>query len=175
MTGFRPRIAPTADTPARRPSPGLIILLALSIIGLGWLLVRTPDRDVGREPMRPDSVPPVPVSAPAAGTARRPADLPPPEPYKPDPAGRAILDALKLAPARTASGAPGYVVTKSDAELLAGTPLREGDVLLELDGQKLDPARLERLSDELGDYDDVWVSFERDGKKVGALLELRRR
>lgn len=115
------------------------------------------------------------ASTPTTPGAARIAALPPPDPYRPDPAGKAMLEELTLAPARTASGATGYVVTKADAELLAATPLREGDVILELDGQKLDPARLAKLGEELGEYDDIWVSFERDGKKIETLLELRRR
>ena len=173
MAEFRPRIEVAADaTKPRRPWLWLALPpLALAAIGL---LLFTGDDAPGTAD--PATIRATRADSGAARATRTPlSDLPPPDPYRPDPAGKALLQELELAPAAAKSGGTGYVVTKADAELLAHTPLREGDVLLELDGQKLDPARLERLADELGDYDDVWVSFERDGKKQEMLLELRRR
>lgn len=175
MTEFRPRVAvPTDPLPgrARRALWVAAPLVALAAVGL---LVITSDE-------QPDAADPAAGSAAtrsaSGGSAARDnplATLPPPDPYRPDPAGPALLRELKLEPRRAAGGTTGYVVTPADAELLAATPLREGDVLLEIDGQKLDPARIATLADELGEYDDVWVSFERDGRKQGVLLELRRR
>ena len=175
MTGFRPRVAIPADPPPSRGRRALWIAAPLlALVGAGLLVV------TGAEP--PDAAGPVPGDAatrPMSGGAVAGGDplaaLPPPDPYQPDPAGAALLRELKLEPRRAANGAAGYVVTAADAELLAATPLREGDVLLEIDGQKLDPARIAALADELGGYDDVWVSFERDGRKQEMLLELRRR
>jgi hypothetical protein len=174
MSEFRPHVGtvPKRSAAVRRRFWPWSIAGALGLATAAWLLAPDAARDADDDR---------PLAATRAGSGgasatRSPiADLPPPAPYEPDPAGRAVLDALTLAPAPARSGGTGYVVTKADAELLAHTPLREGDVLLELDGQKLDPARLERLGAELGGYDDVWVSFERDGKKLETLLELRRR
>lgn len=173
MTDFRPQISvPSTSAGSRRGWPWLAggAAVAATVI---LLVLGSPDES-------PDTAGPAltatrAASTPSAPAAARIASLPPPDPYRPDPAGKAVLEELTLAPARTASGATGYVVTKADAELLAATPLREGDVILELDGQKLDPARLAKLGEELGDYDDLWVSFERDGKTIETLLELRRR
>ena len=145
------------------------------MLGLGgWLLYGGTDAPAPADPAamtatRAQKGVPVPASRTAIEA------LPPPQPYRPDPAGAAMLRELKLAPVRTPGGVTGYVVTAADADLLAATPLREGDVLLVLEGLELDPTRLTGLAEELGEYDDVWVSFERDGKKQETLLELRRR
>lgn len=172
MSEFRPRVAAVPAPPRRRAWLWLVAPL-VALAAIAWLVAAG-----GESPDLADRALPKATRADAgaaAATRARISDLPPPRPYEPDPAGKALLQELTLAPTRARSGGTGYVVTKADAELLAHTALREGDVLLELDGQKLDPARLERLADELGDYDDVWVRFERDGKKQEMLLELRRR
>lgn len=173
MSEFRPRIELAAG--AAKPRRPLLrtALPALALVAVGLFLSTGDDTPQAADPA---TIRATRADSGSARATRTPlSELPSPDPYKPDPAGKVLLQELELAPAAAKSGDTGYVVTKADAELLAHTPLREGDVLLELDGQKLDPARLERLADELGDYDDVWVSFERDGKKQGMLLELRRR
>lgn len=172
MSEFRPRVAAVPAPPRRRSWVWFVVPL-VGIGAVAWLLVTGDDSP---DPADPTMLKATRADAGAAAATRaRISDLPPPKPYEPDPAGKALLQELTLAPTRARSGGTGYVVTKADAELLAHSALREGDVLLELDGQKLDPKRLERLADELGDYDDVWVRFERDGQKQEMLLELRRR
>ena len=175
MTEFRPRVAVPADPPPSLARRAVWIAAALVALAAAGLLVVTGDDSSNAV----DSAAGSKATRSATGTSvsgSNPlATLPPPNPYRPDPAGPALLRELKLEPRRAASGATGYVVTPADAELLAATPLREGDVLLEIDGQRLDPARIGTLADELGEYDDVWVSFEREGRKQGVLVELRRR
>lgn len=175
MTEFRPRVAVPADPPPVRARRALWIAAPLVALAAAGLLVVTGDDSSDAADSAAGSTATRLVTG-ASVTGDNPlAALPPPDPYRPDPAGPALLRELKLEPRRAASGATGYVVTPADAELLAATPLREGDLLLEIDGQKLDPARIVTLADELGEYDDVWVSFERDGRKQGVLVELRRR
>ena len=174
MAEFRPRVALTADPSPARARRTLWIaapLVALAAVGL-FVVIANESPDAA-DPA-PGSVATRSVSGAGVAGDHPVAALPPPDPYRPDPAGAALLRELKLEPRRAASGDAGYVVTAADAKLLAATPLREGDVLLEIDGQNLDPARIATLADELGEYDDVWVSFERDGKKQEMLLELRR-
>lgn len=170
MTGFRPRVAVSADPAPGRACRTLWIAASVGAFVAIGLLVATGDE-------APDGADPATLKATRASSGSgvpqpRIADLPPPDPYKPDPAGKALLQELTLPPTRARSGVTGYVVTKADADLLSHTALREGDVLLEIDGQKLEPAQ---LAEELGEYDDVWLVFERDGKKQEMLLELRRR
>lgn len=159
--------------PPKRKPRLLVPLIAsgLAAVALAVALNGSPEKPMAAATVA--DVRPTPLPHPGAVTTTD--ALPPPNIYAPDPAGATMLGKLTLAPARSRTGATGYVVTKADAELLSATPLREGDVVLELDGQKLDQARIERLSDELGGYDDVWVSFERQGKRVETILELRRR
>jgi hypothetical protein len=170
MSEFRPRVPVAAEPRARRTALWIVAPLVL-LAAVGLLLSNGDDPpdaadSATMKATRVDS------GAGAVVTRSRISDLPPPDPYEPDPAGKALLQELTLPPVRARSGGTGYIVTKADAELLSHTALREGDLLLEIDGQKLDPSR---LADELGEYDDVWVVFERDGKKQEMLLELRRR
>jgi hypothetical protein len=175
MAEFRPRVAAPADPPPSRAHRLLWIAAPLATLAaVGLLVVTGEDLPDAPDPAARSAATRSASGGVSAGDSPL-AALPPPDPYRPDPAGAALLRELKLEPRRAAGGATGYVVTPADAELLAATPLREGDVLLEIDGQKLDPARIATLADELGEYDDVWVSFERDGRKQGVLVELRRR
>lgn len=88
--------------------------------------------------------------------------------------GRKLVEGLLIAP-RQAGGAGGYVIaTASDPAVLAQAKLRPGDVLLDIDGRPLDPARLGALAEELAPADAVEVTFERDGQLRKRLIDLRR-
>lgn len=66
----------------------------------------------------------------------------------------------------------GYVVRPNDPSVLKGTPLQPGDVLLEVDGLELDPARAAALAQNVGDYQDVFVRFERGNAAQEGILPL---
>lgn len=86
--------------------------------------------------------------------------------------GRTFIARLNLHP-RTLNGrVTGYVVRPDDPSILNGTPLQPGDVLLEVDGLALDETRAARLAQDVGDYQDVFVRFERGNIKQEGMLPL---
>ncbi|ARU16467.1 hypothetical protein [Croceicoccus marinus] len=85
--------------------------------------------------------------------------------------GLEFADALDLRPVRVGVADTGYAITAdSDTDLLAGHRLRAGDVLLDMDGRKLDPARIAALGEELGRLDAVEITMVRQGETRQRLL-----
>lgn len=85
--------------------------------------------------------------------------------------GLEFADALDLRPVRVGVADTGYAITaNSDTDLLAGHRLRAGDVLLDMDGRKLDPARIAALGEELGRLDAVEITMVRQGETRQRLL-----
>ncbi|QNE06121.1 hypothetical protein [Croceicoccus marinus] len=85
--------------------------------------------------------------------------------------GLEFADALDLRPVRVGVADTGYAITAdSDMDLLAGHRLRAGDVLLDMDGRKLDPARIAALGEELGQLDAVEITMVRQGETRQRLL-----
>lgn len=85
--------------------------------------------------------------------------------------GLEFADALDLRPVRVGVADTGHAITAdSDMDLLADHKLRVGDVLLDIDGQKLDPARIAVLGDELGRLDAVEITMVRQGETRRRLL-----
>jgi type II secretory pathway component PulC len=66
----------------------------------------------------------------------------------------------------------GFVVRPDDPSMLKGTPLQSGDVLLEVDGLELDPKRAASLAQNVGDYQDVFIRFERGNVGQDGILPL---
>lgn len=85
--------------------------------------------------------------------------------------GLEFAEALDLQPVRVGVADTGYAITaQSDTTLLAGHRLRPGDVLLDMDGRKLDPARIASLGEELGRLDAVEITVVRQGETRQRLL-----
>jgi type II secretory pathway component PulC len=89
-----------------------------------------------------------------------------------DPPGRTFIAKLNLQPRILNGAVKGYVVRPDDPTILKGTPLQTGDVLLEVDGLKLDPARVALLAKNVGQYEDVFVRFERGSTEQEDMLPL---
>ena len=89
--------------------------------------------------------------------------------------GRTFITKLNLRPRFQNGRVKGYVVGPDEPSILQGTPLQPGDVLLEVDGLMLDPARVEFLAKNVGDYQDVFVRFERGSSEREGMLPLGRR
>lgn len=86
--------------------------------------------------------------------------------------GRTFIAKLNLQPRLKNGRVNGYVVRPDDPAILKGTPLQAGDVLLEVDGLTLDPARAALLAQNVGDYQDVFVLFERGSRTQEGMLPL---
>ena len=85
--------------------------------------------------------------------------------------GLEFAEALDLQPVRVGVADRGYAITAdSDTKLLAAHRLRPGDVLLDMDGYKLDPARIDALGEELGRLDAVEITVVRQGETRQRLL-----
>lgn len=91
---------------------------------------------------------------------------------KVEPPGRTFIAKLNLQPRLLNGQVKGYVVRPDDPSILKGTPLQTGDVLLEVDGLKLDPARVAALAQKVGQYEDVFVRFERGNAEQEDMLPL---
>ena len=94
---------------------------------------------------------------------------------KVDPPGRTFIAKLNLQPRMVNGQVKGYVVRPDDPSILQGTPLQVGDVLLEVDGLPLDPARVAMLAQRVGQYEDVFVRFERGSGEQEDMLPLSTR
>lgn len=86
--------------------------------------------------------------------------------------GRTFIAKLNLQPRLVNGQVKGFVVRPEDPSILKGTPLQSGDVLLEVDGLELDPARAALLAKSVGDYQDVFVRFERGNAEQEGMLPL---
>ena len=89
--------------------------------------------------------------------------------------GRTFIAKLNLRPRMRNARVTGYVVDPADPSILAGTPLKSGDVLLEMDGLMLDPARVAALAQNVGNYQDVFIRYERGSATREDMLPLGKR
>ena len=90
-----------------------------------------------------------------------------------DSGGRRLGDALVLSPHMFRGQIAGYVVSReSSAPIVARARLRPGDILMEVDGQPLDPRRVGALADELSLLDRVEVTVERKGQVRTLMIDL---
>lgn len=89
--------------------------------------------------------------------------------------GRTFIGKLNLRPRLKNGRVAGYIVDPADSSILVGTPLQPGDVLLEMDGLKLDPARVAALAQNVGAYQDVFIRYERGSATREDLLPLGNR
>ena len=105
----------------------------------------------------------------AAGAANAPArpEASIDEPVAP---GRSFIERLNLQPRMQYGRINGYIVRPDDPTILNGTPLQSGDVLLEVDGLALDPARAAQLAKNVGEYQDVFVRLERGNRQQEGIL-----
>lgn len=176
MAGLKHR--PTAGLPGPdRPlwrSPVVLAALALSVLLIFVWVVLSEDSK------------PLDVPAPSVGSTSVNGDLqwpglvgtaggpvqPQPNAEKPEAPGRTFIARLNLQPRMRNGRVNGYIVRPDDAAILDGTLLRSGDVLLEVDGLELDPARAAQLAQNVGDYQDVYVRLERGNRQQEGLLSL---
>lgn len=86
--------------------------------------------------------------------------------------GRTFIAKLNLQPRLVNGHVKGFVVRPDDPSILQGTPLQTGDVLLEVDGLELDMPRAALLEKSVGEYQDVFVRFERDSAEHEEMLPL---
>lgn len=98
---------------------------------------------------------------------------PAPEPSADTP-GRRLAEGLRLRPMHTQGRIGGYVIGgDSNADVLALTRLRRGDVLVAVDDGSLDADRIANLGDELSLLDAVEVTFIRAGATRKRTIDLR--
>jgi hypothetical protein len=91
-----------------------------------------------------------------------------------DTPGRRLGERLVLTPHLVNGHLVGYAIAPAtDAVLLEAVKLRAHDVLLDLDGRPLNPARIRTLGDELSLLDRVEVTFERDGQMRKRVIDFR--
>jgi type II secretory pathway component PulC len=91
---------------------------------------------------------------------------------KVEPPGRTFIARLNLQPRLLAGRVKGYVVRPDDPSILNGTPLQPGDVLLEVDGVELDSESVAALARNVGQYEDVFVRYERGNAEQDGMLPL---
>lgn len=155
------------DEPDRLP----MVAALLAVATLGALLLF----EFGAMPAGPEQRPPVTVSeaAPAAGESAPWRGLPPAGGG--ERLGPRLGAGLVLAQ-RTVGGRPaGYFVSEAtDPALLSEAKLRAGDLLIELDGARLEPAGAAAIGRELASADAVELTFVRDGQVRTRLIDLTR-
>ncbi len=177
MTDLRPRPSKPAG-PADRPvwrRPAVFWPVAILLVFLAVRLV-TADEPEQATPVRPapsstvDSVqwPDVtgPIAAQGGGL---------PTAVEVEAPGRTFIAKLNLQPRMINGQVKGYIVRPDNPSILLGTPLQPGDVLLEVDGLALDPKRAASLAQNVGDYQDVFVRFERGSVERDGMLPLASR
>lgn len=87
--------------------------------------------------------------------------------------GRRLAEDLVLAPHMIEGRLAGYVITAtSGAAAASAAGLRPGDVLIDLDGRPLEPARIDGLGDELSLADSLEVTYQRDGHLRRRVIDL---
>ena len=134
-----------------------LVVVFVALPGMG---ARTADKDWGQallsgkgEPALPGTVPAIDPSRSAGATM-----------------GREFTESVDLATSPSPLG-PAFVITgESDAGFLARYKLRQGDILMDMDGRPLDSARLAALSRELATLDAVEVTFMREGQMRKRLI-----
>lgn len=161
-----PVFADPAPAGGRGRRAAAILLPLAGAAGLLWL-------GFGPEPeaRRPDAIVVLPgggqgSAAPAPGTAAASGVETP---------GRRFASLLTLQPWREGDRLIGYVITaETPADALAATGLRQGDILLDLDGRPLGPDRVAALADELAGADSLELTFERQGQLRKRTVDLTR-
>jgi general secretion pathway protein C len=66
------------------------------------------------------------------------------------------------------------IMTISDPAAVFRSGLRPGDILVDLDGRPLEPARMKGLGDELSLADSLEVTYQRDGQIRKRVIDLTR-
>jgi hypothetical protein len=176
MAGARPP-GPKPIEASRRPiwrRPAFPLLIALFAIPLVIWFARTGEPQkmtaqaeisrpaTGAEVQWPDLVEENASATADNQTAAAPVEAP----------GRTFIAKLNLQPRLVNGQLRGFVVRPEDPSILQGTPLQSGDVLLEVDGLELDAARAAALANNVGDYQDVFIRFERGNVGQEGILPL---
>ncbi len=173
MEGFPPQTARSNTTPSRPAWRHLVIigLVAGLLVLLFVWLTAVDNSEPQIAPMTWDQWPAANTAANVAATVATPVAPPPMAPQVEAP-GVTFIAKLNLRPRLRNGRVNGYVVRPDDPSILAGTPLRPGDVLLEVDGLKLDAARAALLAQSAGEYQDVFVRLERGNEELEGVLPL---
>jgi hypothetical protein len=149
----------------------LAVVLLVVVIVVGLFVIGT-----GGQEVRPLAGSVVTIQQPSGWDKLQSAvglDEPVPEP-RGDTPGRRMADGLRLDPRTYEGDLVGYEVRlDTHPAALALTRLRPGDVILDMDGQPLDPDRIDALGDELSLLDAVDVTFLRDGATRKRVINLR--
>lgn len=146
----------------------LIVVLALAVAALLWSAYSTRS-----ESGRTDGIIVVPGTA-ATNGAQSPQAIGT-EAGRADTPGARFGAQLGLVPSYSNDRLLGYAISAdADPELLARTKLREGDLLLDIEGSALDPQRVGALAEELAQADAVEISFEREGQLRKRTIDLTR-
>ncbi|MBP8246638.1 MAG: general secretion pathway protein [Phenylobacterium sp.] len=115
--------------------------------------------------------PPAPPPPPSMGAVLAPASAPAVQPTAQGLDPRQFLSAAALSPVASDGKITGYrVMARGRGEALSRAGLRDGDVLLAVDGSNLNPERLSELPDLLAKADDVEVRFVRNGQPMTTRL-----
>lgn len=86
---------------------------------------------------------------------------------------KAFLAAAALTPRTSGGQVSGYRLTgKGQGDALARAGLRDGDVLLSVEGNPLNPERMSELSDLLAQSSEVEIRFERAGQIMTTTLRM---
>ncbi len=174
MAGSKHRsttVLPGPHRPLWRHPVVLAVLATLLLLILGWV--------VFSEGSKPPDVPASLARSPAVngdlqwpglvGTAGTPVQSQPTAEESEAP-GRTFIARLNLQPRMRNGRVNGYTVRPDDPSILKGTLLQSGDVLLEVDGLELDPARAALLAQSVGEYQDVFVRLERGNRQQEGVL-----
>jgi type II secretory pathway component PulC len=167
--------APIERSPLLQPQ---IIWAAILIMALALAAVVI-SRTIGADETTRRAVPPIVVNkgateteAPAATAATSAPAWTTPEQQE---SGRKFIGKLNLQPRMRSGRIEGYIVRPEDPSILAGSLLQPGDVLLEADGVTLDAKAAASLEEDVGDYQDVYVRFERNSVEQEGVLTLIKR
>lgn len=177
MTGFEPQsprpLAATRRPAWRHPVVFWSVALLLVLLFVRLIASRGDEPQNVRAPTAPSpTVTRVEGQWPdATGVAVAPGE-PQPVAKEVEAPGRTFIAKLNLQPRLINGQVKGFVVRPDDPSILNGTPLQSGDVLLEVDGLELDPARAVSLAQNVGDYQDVFVRFERGNAEQEDMLPL---
>ena len=173
MTGFplqTTRLNANPSRPARRHLVIIGLVAGLLVLLLVWLTaVEDPEPQIA--PMTWGQSPATNAATNVAATVAAPVAPAPMVPEVKAP-GVAFIAKLNLKPRLRNGRVNGYVVRPDDPSILKGTPLQPGDVLLEVDGLKLDAARAALLAQNVGEYQDVFVRLERGDAELEGVLPL---
>ena len=173
MKGLPGRTARTVAT-LSRPARRRLVIIGLVSGLLVLLLVRLNAVDELEPQIAPMTWGRLPTETTATNVAQTTVVPVAPRPIivEVQPPGVTFIAKLNLKPRLLNGRVNGFVISPDDPLILKGTPLRPGDILLEVDGLKLDAARAALLAQDVGAYQDVFVRLKRGNAELEGVLPL---